>query len=236
MNIKTLTITACGAMLLCAGCRKEGDQARWIQSATYANAMGETHDFHHVVKVSYNLADCLYASRMKEFKSDMLEYRDGGISDEVGFVGWHKFHFYRSAYSKRVVALLMARTCYTYTFKNYINMDGVSGLIYNTAYVFSIPRKLLTGIFIADGICEYLKNSAKLLIGGVFAVAGIPCSFVINTICHPIETLANLTVGVAYFGDDWFEYVRNTNLVVSLWDLIWGGIIYPLWQALVFWL
>lgn len=86
----------------------------------------------------------------------------------------------------------------------------------------------------AEGVIEYLCNATKLLIGGVFAIVGIPCSFVINTICHPLETLANLTVGVAYFGDGWGTYVANTNLIVTLWDLIWGAILYPLFQAFIF--
>ena len=74
-------------------------------------------------------------------------------------------------------------------------------------------------------------------------MVGIVAAPVINTVCHPIETLANLTVGVLPLQlweleevDSYIGYVFRTNILYSLWDLIWGGVIYPLWQALTFWL
>ena len=222
-------------MVITGCCKDDGSEAcNWIRNAKYEAEMKTPREFQHVASVSYNKADWMFEKWIKEHKSDNLKYRDEGCSDDVGFVAWHESGYYRSAYTKRVMALLMGRCGYTYTFKNYFNLDGASGIIYNTAYVFSIPRKMLTGMLTSEGAIEYLCNTTKLLIGGVFAIVGIPCSFVINTICHPFETLANLTVGVAYFGNGWGTYVANTNLIVTLWDLIWGAILYPLLQALIF--
>lgn len=230
----TLGVVAMG-VLLGGCCKDDGSEAcNWIRNAKYEAEMKTPREFQHVASVSYNKADWMFEKWIKEHKSDNIKYRDEGCSDDVGFVAWHESGYYRSAYTKRVMALLMGRCGYTYTFKNYFNLDGASGIIYNTAYVFSIPRKMLTGMLTSEGAIEYLCNTTKLLIGGVFAIVGIPCSFVINTICHPFETLANLTVGVAYFGNGWGTYVANTNLIVTLWDLIWGAILYPLLQALIF--
>lgn len=233
---KVLIIGAAITSLFCAGCAKEdgSEETKWIHHAKYATDTETKKEFQHVASVSYGKADWMFSEWVAAHKSDNLQYRDTGASIDVGYVGWRESEFYCSAYTKRVMALLMARCGYTYTFKNYVNLDGVSGLIYNTAYVFSIPRKILTGMFTAEGAGEYLWNTTKMLIGGVFAVVGIPLSLVVNTICHPLETLANLTVGIAYFGDGWGTYVANTNLIASLWDLIWGAIIYPLVQAAVF--
>ena len=233
---KVLIIGAAIASLFCAGCAKEdgSEETKWILHAKYNADTGTKEWFHDVASVSYSKADWMFDEWISAHKSDNLKYRNEGCSDDVGVVSWHETAFHCSAYTKRVMALLMARCGYTYTFKNYVNLDGVSGLIYNTAYVFSIPRKILTGMLTAEGAGEYLWNTTKLLVGGVFAVVGIPLSLVVNTVCHPIETLANLTVGVAYFGEGWGTYVANTNLIASLWDLIWGAIIYPLVQAVVF--
>lgn len=227
-------VLATATMLLCAGCAKEDNTPAtyWITDAKRLAGSSSGNEFGNGVAVTLNKADTMFERWLRKNKSDNLKYRNEAISDEVGFVAWNEY--IDSAYQKRVHALLMGRCLYTYTFKNYIGFDGVSGLIYNTAYVFSIPRKILTGFLTSEGAIEYLWNTTKLLVGGVFAVVGIPCSFVVNSICHPWETLANLTVGVLYFGEGWGTYVANTNIIVSLWDLVWGAILYPLFQALIF--
>lgn len=231
-----LFVTFVMAGMVITGCCKDdgSEDCNWIRNAKYNAEMKTPRDFNHVASVSYNKADWMFEGWLKKHKSDYLKYRNEGCSDDVGFHPLSGIDSYRSACLKREMALLMGRCGYTYTFKSYFNLDGASGIIYNTAYVFSIPRKILTGMLTAEGVIEYLCNATKLLIGGVFAIVGIPCSFVINTICHPLETLANLTVGVAYFGDGWGTYVANTNLIVTLWDLIWGAILYPLFQAFIF--
>ena len=139
-------------------------------------------------------------------------------------------YFTDTACTKRKAALVGARCVFTYDFGTYVNYDGVSGLVYNVAYLFSVPRKMLTSILCMNGLFEYVIGLIKLFAGAVAAVIGLVAAPIVNTICHPFETLANLTIG---FGD--IAYVNSTNIVASLWDLIVGGILQPLWQALLFW-
>ena len=83
-------------------------------------------------------------------------------------------------------------------FGNYYNLDGVSGLIYNVAYLFSIPRKILTYWRCADGLMGYLWGVVLVVLGGLLSIIGCVIAPIVNTICHPIETLSNLTIGVFY--------------------------------------
>lgn len=240
--MKQMIIAALVALLV-VGCGRD-DSDRDVYSSEYMASTGTKYGWTTVdVSITYNKADWRFKRWLTAKNSDYLRrtaenFLGNGLSAAVvdrSSTNWQSYGDYQeSAYAKRKVALLMARCGYTYTFKNYIVFDGVSGLIYNTAYLFSIPRKLLSGMLALVGVKEYLWNSTKLLIGGVFAVIGIPCAFIVNTLCHPFETLANLTIGVAYFGQGWFHYVLNTNLVASLWDLLWGAIFYPLLQAVFF--
>lgn len=139
------------------------------------------------------------------------------------------------ACAKRKAALLWARCKFTYEFGSYYHLDGVSGVIYNVCYIASIPRKLIAYLRSADGIGGYIYGIGQLLFGLLCAVIGCVLSFVVNLLCHPLETASNLTIGIFYFSNDWIGYVVNTNLIASLWDLIWGGIVYPLLKALMFW-
>ena len=152
---------------------------------------------------------------------------------------WLAPEFADSAYTKRKTALFMGRCLFSYKFANYINLDGISALIYNVSYIFSIPRKALMGLRCSDGVVGYVNDLVTLVVGFVLAIIGLVVSTVLGIICHPIETLANI-LGVAYFGQGGFEawktYLLHTNLLASIWDLVWGAIICPLLQMFVFWL
>ena len=92
-----------------------------------------------------------------------------------------------------------------------------------------------------DGVWRYCKAIVKLGVGSVCAVVGLVATPLVNLCFHPLETLANLTVGIVKIDDvdyrvSWIEYVFRTNLVASLWDVVWGAILYPLLQALIFFL
>ena len=143
------------------------------------------------------------------------------------------------AFAKRRAALNLARRLYGYSFKHYITLDGVSGLIYNVSYLAQIPHKLLRGMRCMDGPVRYVKSVLYIAFGAVCAVVGCVASPVINTLCHPCETLSNLIIGIVPLDlEDSIsigQYIFRTNLIASLWDLIWGGIVYPIWQALTFW-
>lgn len=199
--------------------------------------------------------DLLYAEMIDENGMDYLELKSNprrtrGMSGEEAAEkyrsGWfiaqgpidfgtYCADFKDYAFNKRAAALIVARCGLTYQFGNYYNLDGVSGLIYNVAYLFSIPRKILTYWKCADGVTGYLWGVVMVVLGGLLSIVGCVVATIVNTICHPVETLSNLTVGVFYF-DHWLTCVVRTNLLASLWDLVWGGIIYPIWQALIFWL
>lgn len=166
--------------------------------------------------------------------SRRYEWEGKGESLGSSILLWN--HFTDSAWAKRKSALLLGRCKFTYDGSCYFNMDGVSALIYNVSYLFSIPRKALTSLRCMDGLAGYLAGLVGLVIGLVLSLIGIVLASLVGIVCHPLETLANLTAGLFYFGSGWWTYVTHTNFIASLWDLVWGGIIYPLWQALTFWL
>lgn len=252
----TQTMLLTTAILLFSGCGKE-DRIHMAES----NAKGGCNRICGVTGtlVSWNVCggkeDLLYYEMVYDEGTDYLDVRASpsqtrGMSAEERVEkyqsGWFKeqskeddriysSEFKDYAFSKRTAALLVARCGFTYQFGNYYHLDGVSGLIYNVTYFFSIPRKLMTYWKCADGVTGYLYGVLLLIVGGVCSVVGCALATVVNTLCHPVETLANLTVGLACF-DNWFDCVIRTNLLASLWDLIWGGIVYPLVKAVLFWM
>lgn len=176
---------------------------------------------------------------LNEWKNSQLDhsrqYEWAGKGDVVdsSILLWN--YYTDSAWAKRKSALLLGRCKFTYDGSCYFKMDGVSALIYNISYLFSIPRKALTSLRCMDGITGYLAGLVGLIIGLVLSIIGAIVATILGIVCHPIETLANLTAGVFYFGPRWWTYVVHTNFIASLWDLIWGAIIYPIWQIIIFW-
>ena len=141
--------------------------------------------------------------------------------------------------AKPKAALEMAYTGFTYSFKNYVCLDGVSGFIYNVAYLVEVPHKILRGLKCMDGVGRYVNGLFRLTWGSCCAVVGLVAAPVINTICHPAETLANLTAGLVYIDTQnttvpWTCYVFHTNILSSLRDLIWGAIVVPILHLLTF--
>lgn len=181
--------------------------------------------------VNPNYADALYYESYRKGFGTMGTYHADLGSD--------------TACSKRKAALDMSREVWSYSFKGYVSMDGVSSLIYNTGYICSVPHKIIRGLFCMDGLICYMGALFKLALGTVCATIGIVTQTVVGAICHPFETLANLTVGVIGFdifednscmGLTYAKYIFHTNIIASLWDLIWGAIVYPLLQTFLFWL
>ena len=192
------------------------------------------------IDLSYNEADFLY---MQSYKESFGLYTGGGY-----FGGEGTYIPSDWACSKRGAAVSMAREVFTYSFKNCFMLDGVSGFIYNVGYIFSVPHKIIRGLRCMDGVVGYLGALFKLAWGTAAAAVGVVASPIINTVVHPFETLANLTVGIIHVDGieflgihpsgsncGWFGYVVRTNIIASLWDLVWGAMIYPLWQAVAFW-
>lgn len=199
---------------------------------------------------------------VRRSKEDLAFAKDGFPSSmrENDAEIFAKEYFKNTAAAKRKAALKLGRELFYYKLLNYapdpamgsslspnfllaIRLDGVSGLLYNTAYLFSLPCKVLKSFQISSDFWNWLADICSLLLGSGVALLMIPGGLIIGTICHPIETLANLTCGIFYWPPEtvplfsaeylsvWRDYVCNTNLLVSAWDLLWGAIVYPLWQA-----
>lgn len=230
----TKILTFCIATAMLWGCGKKQDvvDAEGMDSAP--NWIGNVS-----WQPSFSKSDWQYFNCIAKGKSDYLlkvrdELQSGERQPGTGDY-WLAPAMTDTAWAKRKAALIMGRCKFTYSFSNYINLDGVSALTYNVSYIFSVPHKALTGLRCSDGIVGWVSDLVKLLIGAVFAVVGFFASTVLGLVCHPVETAANI-FGVCYFHEGWWTYFLNTNLLASLWDLIWGGMLYPLWQMLVFWL
>lgn len=164
---------------------------------------------------------------------------------------FRNYHYSNSAFTKRKAALELSRMQYSYKWFNYqpypeswpslkfllaFQLDGVSNVIYNASYLCNIPKKVQISCHLRNSIVDVVY----LIWGGLSALFMLPLSFLIGTICHPWETLANLTVGIIFIPPDsisvfswdywrlWWDYVCNTNILTSLWDLLYHGIIHPL--------
>lgn len=107
--------------------------------------------------------------------------------------------------------------------------DGVSNLMYNLSYIFSIPYKLVHFSLVCLRSIKTLgfKNVAKMFgwmlvhlsFGFTSAVLMSILGPLIGIFCHPLETLANLTVA--------FSHPLRNNLLVTVADLV-KAVIIPL--------
>ena len=218
MKIKIAMVGALGAVLLfCAGC---ADEESIYRAKSRQIALSEE------TGINLGLSDILYIDAQSERDPLVRQFLYQTVKDE----------YTDSAWFKRQYSLACARGLLSYQFRTYFYFDGVSALAYNTAYLFSVPNKIMMSFFCADGVLGFVWNILLLLVGMVFSLVGVVVATLLGVICHPFETLANLTIGLFYFGSGWWRYVLHTNIIASLWDLIFGGMIYPLWQALIFWL
>lgn len=165
------------------------------------------------------------------------------------------YYYNNTAFAKRKAALRLSQMQYSYKWFNYqpypeswpslkfllaFQLDGVSNVIYNVSYLCNIPKKVQISCHLRYCIIDVIY----LIWGGLSALFMLPFSFLIGTICHPWETLANLTVGIIFIPPDyisvfswdywrlWWDYVCNTNIITSLWDLLYHGVIHPLIEFL----
>ncbi len=227
MKIHMVGICAISALVLFSGCGKRLDwndkQHAWIDPLN-----GDIGFIFWDDHIDPNYADWLYYQSYNAAFKSAYEYM--GTS---------------TACSKRAVALEISRRVWTYSFKTYFSLDGVSGFIYNLSYICSVPHKIVRGLTCMDGLICYCGAVVKLAMGTVAAVVGLVAASVVNTICHPCETIANLTVGLIPFdlahgfdlgpGMTYGRYVLHTNLIATLIDIIWGAILCPLLQTFLFW-
>jgi len=190
-----------------------------------------------------------------------------------------------SAYYKRKAALITGRStisyglvAYNHNYRDYelnfmgiakfippkptilwaTQYDGVSNILYNVSYIFSIPAKLIHGTILAIkkehyGFSDWVWMLSQLIVGLVLAIVMLFLGTVIGIVCHPFETLSNLTVnlvdiwesgpGSGWFRDTAFEFLGvlspftywrvgtellPVSVLGSLWDLVFGAILGPL--------
>lgn len=103
-----------------------------------------------------------------------------------------------------------------------MNFDGISNFLYNVAYITSIPYKFIHFSFVCfSSIKEFgVFESGKLFIWMIVQLlfgaysAGIMLIFgtIIGIVCHPLETLGNLTIALSA--------PTMNNLIVTIGDLI----------------
>ena len=232
MHKKLLVLMSAAALV--AGCGREVDVGDAKALHGGEQKIGNVSWMPEFAKSDWQYFHLIQRRRKDSLLNTCMDVASGERRLEAS-TGWLASEMLDSAWAKRKAALVMGRCEFMYDFNNYINFDGVSSLIYNVSYLFSVPHKALTGLRCSDGIFGWAFDLGRLAVGAVLSIIGIPCATVVGAVCHPVETLANV-LGVAYFGRGWWIYFSHTNIVASLWDLLWGGVVYPLWQALVFWL
>lgn len=213
--------------LLCGGC---GKGQEWHSGSQYLVDFGSDDTFLSILDflgggthISLNYTDALYYD----------SYRDS-------YGGYHRPGSPSDACGMRIDAVMMARQVWTYSFKNYTHFDGVSSFIYNVGYICSVPHKILRGLRTMDGVFCYAGAIIKLAFGTVAATVGLVVGPVMGSLSHPFSTLANLTAGFIPMNysqtfDSLGQYLWYTNILASLWDLVWGAILAPLLQTFIFW-
>lgn len=215
--------------LLFAGC---GKGMEWNDGTTYPVSFGSEETALSVLLIPFTVGSCIDCVNLNY--ADALYYD----SYRKSYGGYHREGLSSDACCMRMDAIMMSRQVWTYSFKNYILFDGVSSFIYNVGYICSVPHKILRGMRTMDGIFCYTGALVKLAFGTVAATAGLVIGPIMGLVSHPFSTLANLTVGImgrsAGF-DSLVHYLVCTNIIASLWDLVWGAILAPLLQTFIFW-
>ena len=218
-------IVGCGSHIACCDAEALSGRATWLGNLSWRPCLNKS-DWQYFNLVANSRGDNLY-SRADDIATREVQPSPGDY--------WCNGSYVDTAWAKRKAALLHARCKLTYSWGTWLELDGISSIIYNVTYIFSAPCKILKTLRCSDGILGWLKDVVSIFICVVLAFMGLFVETVLGIVVHPIETLANIC-GIMNFGEGWFNYFIHTNIITSLWDLFWGGVIYPLWQALVFWL
>lgn len=141
-----------------------------------------------------------------------------------------------SAFCKRRAAMELSTYLYTYKLLNYdsdglswnfliaMRLDALSNLNYNLSFLFGVPWRIIVSPRVSISFFDWIGNIIVILFDFFLGVFMIVVGPFIGFICHPFESLANLTIGFAYIPQYGWEqykfYVSNVNLIASVWDLI----------------
>ena len=168
--------------------------------------------------------------------------------------GIDNFSLYRdkdSAFCKRKSSFEIATYLYDYKLLNYsgdglssnfllaMRWDAVSNFQYNLLSLCHIPRKIIISPRVSYSFFNWIGNIITIFIDTCLALVMLFVGPVIGFICHPIESLANLTVGCLYFSEygmeQYWTYIKHVNLIASIWDTL-KGCFMMLFNALCFWI
>ena len=117
--------------------------------------------------------------------------------------------------------------------------DAVSNFQYNLLSLCHIPRKIIISPRVSFSFFNWIGNIITIFIDACLALIMLFVGPVIGFVCHPIESLANLTVGCLYFSEygmeQYWTYIKHVNLIASIWDIL-KGCFMMLFNALCFWI
>lgn len=218
-------VVGCGSRYDCDCAEALAGAPEWMGNLSWKPCLNKSDQQYYMLLVN------THGDRLLSWAADI----EKGDAQPSWGDAWAGYSMTDTAWSKRKAALLHARCKLTYSWGTWMEFDGVSSIIYNVAYIFSAPCKILKTLRCSDGVWGWIKDVISILISVAFALIGFCIESILGLVVHPVETLANVC-GIMNFGEGWFNYFVHTNLIASLWDLVWGGIIYPLWQMLIFWL
>ena len=168
--------------------------------------------------------------------------------------GIDNFSLYRdkdSAFCKRKSAFEIAAYLYDYKLLNYsgnglsgnfllaMRWDAATNFLYNLLSLCHIPRKIIISPRVSYSFFHWISNIITIIIDGCLALIMLFVGPVIGFICHPWESLANLTIGILYFSEygteQYWSYIKSVNLIATAWDVLKGCFL-MLFNALFFWL
>lgn len=136
---------------------------------------------------------------------------------------------YESASAMRDIALAYGRGTIEYTillrdadggpkfpYLFATQFDAVSNMLYNISYIFSIPSKFVYAFKANVAPTWYIVGPLYIAFSAAWGVLGVAImiipSIFIGFLCHPINSLLNLSI----------------YIFASLYDLFWGAILAPL--------
>jgi len=182
------------------------------------------------LKVKLSSSDKIY---MNVFNNEFQErlYRRSGHHDIV-------YKDTDSALCKRRMAFFeLGLIPYSYKFLNYqedgslsgnflvaMRLDAVSNFGYNLVSLCRIPNRLIISPRVSTGLLDWFGNIAIIMWDLFLSLVMLFLGPIIGFVCHPWESLSNLIAGILYIPPDGFEqywkYLKNTNLIMSIWDLL----------------
>ncbi len=142
-----------------------------------------------------------------------------------------------SAYCKRMASGELALLLYDYKLLNYnmngglswnflvaMRLDAYSNFNYNLGALCLVPRKIIISPRGSTSFFGWIGNIIMILVDACLALVMLFVGPIIGMICHPFESLANITIGLLYIPEDGFvqykEYILNVNLLASVWDTL----------------